>query len=99
MILHICYNDSYTEFFDSVQKFCEEKYPDIQVLAYNEDFYNDRKKSFKIKGGYSARLTPFMLLTTDEKAYLQAFYSEDKGCTLPKLEKYLNSIKNENSSN
>ena len=31
-----------------------------------------------------------MLLTNNEKKYIKAFYSEDKGCTLDNLKQFLN---------
>ena len=42
-------------------------------------------------------MTPFMLLTTDNKEYIKAFYSEDKGCTLERLISFITeNISNKN---
>ena len=41
-------------------------------------------------------MTPFMLLLTDDKKYIKAFYSEDKGCTLDNL---ITILKNANACN
>ena len=64
--------------------------PELKIEKYNENNYHERKKAFKIKGRYSARMAPFMLLTTDNKEYIKAFYSEDKGCTLERLISFIN---------
>lgn len=90
MILNICFNDNCSQFPIKIENFCLENYPEIKVEKYNENNYHERKKAFRIKGGYSARMTPFMLLLTDNKEYIKAFYSEDKGCTLDNLIKILN---------
>ena len=90
MILTICYNDSCKSFENVLHQLIEENFSNITVISYNESFYDEKKKAFKIKGGYSARMTPFMLLTNNEKKYIKAFYSEDKGCTLDNLKQFLN---------
>lgn len=90
MILNICYNDKCVDFLKEITNLCLEEFPDIKILQYDENHYKDKKKAYKIKGGYSARMTPFMLLTNNEKKYIKAFYSEDKGCTLDNLKQFLN---------
>ena len=82
MILNICFNDNCSQFPTKIENFCLENYPEIKIEKYNENDYHEKKKAFRIKGGYSARMTPFMLLLTDDKKYIKAFYSEDKGCTI-----------------
>lgn len=89
MILYVCYNDNYSQFPISIENFCSENFPEIKIEKYNENDYHERKKAFKLKGGFSARMTPFMLLLTDNNEYIKAFYSEDKGCTLEKLDSFL----------
>lgn len=86
LVLYVCYNDDCWNFLESVDKYCKDK--EIKVISYNESNYKERKKAYKIKGGYSARMTPFMLLMEDDK-YKKAFYSEDDGCTLNKLQRYV----------
>jgi len=85
MILKICYNDS--KFFESVKSICN----NIKVEGYDETNYKEKKKAYKIKGSYSARMTPFMLLLDDDEKYIKAFYSEAKECTLDNLKHYLDS--------
>ena len=97
MILNICFNDSCSQFPLKIENFCSENYPELKIEKYNENNYHERKKAFKIKGRYSARMSPFMLLTTDNKEYIKAFYSEDKGCTLEKLISFITeNISNKN---
>lgn len=86
LVLYVCYNDDCLNFLESIDKYCKDK--EIKVISYNESNYKERKKAYKIKGGYSARMTPFMLLMEDDK-YKKAFYSEDDGCTLNKLQRYV----------
>lgn len=88
LTLYICYNDDCSEFPKQIQS----KFPELTINAYNESHYAEKKKAYKIKGGYSARMTPFMLLLGPEKTYIQAFYSEDDKCNLKNLEKCLTSM-------
>lgn len=96
MILHICYNDSCHTFPDKIKEICPEQ---ITVETYDENNYHEKKKAYKIKGGYSARKTPFMLLTEDDKSYVKAFYSEDNGCSVDNLLKFLKSLNHESTNN
>lgn len=48
-----------------------------------------RKESFKLKGSWGARLTPFALCTEGEKA-VKAFYSETGEDVIKSLIDYLN---------
>lgn len=88
LVLHICYNDNCKDLVNQIQ----EKYPDLKIHSYNENHYAEKRRSYRIKGGYSARMTPFMLLLGDDKSYKKAFYSEDNKCNLENLEQCLNSL-------
>ena len=99
MILYVCYNDNSSQFPIKIENFCLENFPEIKVEKYNENNYHEKKKAFRLKGGYSARMTPFMLLLTNDKKYIKAFYSEDKGCTLDNLITVLNNLNNANTCN
>ena len=90
MILQICYNPQCVDLPTIISNLCKEKYPEITVETYDESHYKENTKAYKIKGGYSARMTPFMLLTNDDKTYIKAFYSEDKECTVDKFVKFIN---------
>ena len=52
-----------------------------------------RKESFKLKGSWGARLTPFALCTEGEKA-VKAFYSETGNDIIKELINYLNQESN-----
>ena len=99
MILNICYNDKCVNFLKEITNLCLEEFPDIKILQYDENHYKDKKKAYKIKGGYSARMTPFVLLTEDDKKYIKVFYSEDNSCTIDNIIKFIKSINNESTSN
>ena len=99
MILTICYNDSCESFENVLHQLIEENFSNITVISYNESFYDEKKKAFKIIGGYSARMTPFVLLTEDDKKYIKVFYSEDNSCTIDNIIKFIKSINNESTSN
>lgn len=88
LILYVCYNDKSKELPQQIQ----DKYPELKVISYDENHYAEKKKAYKIKGGYSARMTPFMLLLGEDKSYKKAFYSEDNSCTLANLEQWLTSM-------
>lgn len=85
-VLYICYNNNCPDFPKAIIEYC--KQIGIEVICYNENYYKERAKAFRIKGGYSARMAPFMLLERSGK-YERAFYSENGGCTLDALKCYL----------
>lgn len=86
LVLYVCYNESCKEFPIKIQ----EAYHELKVISYNENHYAEKKKAYKVKGGYSARMTPFMVLLGKDKSFKKAFYSEDNGCTLENLQQWLN---------
>lgn len=88
MILYICYNNSCSEF----PKEIIDNFPDLNIITYNENYYAEKKKAYKVKGGYSARMSPFMLLLNDDKSFVRAFYSENEGCNLESLKTCLSLI-------
>lgn len=85
MTLTVCYNDNCKKFVEQLNQVIPQISSEIEIITYNEDDYKERKKSYKVKGGYSARMNPFVLILGDEKQYLKAFYSEDKGCTVDNI--------------
>lgn len=56
----------------------------------NEASRKEKKKAYELKSYWGARLTPFILVTKEDKP-LTAFYSEDKGDAIDNLIKFLNS--------
>ena len=89
MILQICYNSKCMDIPAIIKQLCKDNYPNIKVETYDESHYKEKIKAYKIKGSYSARMTPFMLLSKDDKSYIKAFYSEDKGCTVDNFVKFI----------
>lgn len=87
LILYICYNDSSRE----LPKLIQDLYPELEVVSYDETHYSEKRKAYKIKGGYSARMTPFMLLLGKDKSFKKAFYSEDGNCNIQNLTEWISS--------
>ena len=65
------------------------KYPLVELQTYHEGLFKERKNAFKLKGGFSARHTPFAVLI-DNAAPVMAFYSEANTCTIEEIMKALN---------
>lgn len=53
---------------------------DIKITAYSEKVYSEKKKAYALKSSWSARITPFALLS-DDSVPIKAFYSEAGECT------------------
>lgn len=88
--LKIAYDDNSENLVKELETLIPFKYPLIKLEAYHENLFKERKKAFKLKGGYSARHCPFaVLLDTDEKV-VSVFYSESNDCTLDSIIKTLN---------
>ena len=51
-------------------------------------FLKERKKGYKIKGSFSARLNPFIGVYNNDKP-VKGFYSEANECTIDNITKYL----------
>ena len=93
MILNVAYKKE--SFINSLKEALKEY--DIVINSYNEDIHKERSKSFKLKGGYSDRLTPFAVLLDDKKV-IKAFYSEASECTIDNIINTIKLIKNESTS-
>ena len=103
--LSIAYNNDSKEFFQAISELLKNDYPQVALSGYNESTFKSRNKTFKLKGGWSARKTPFALITDEEDNPIKAFYSEAEECTIDNIKKVLDSfilyknINNESSSN
>lgn len=88
MILKLVYDDNSEtlakELKDSISKF-----PLVQMETYHEEIFKERKKAFKIKGGFSARHNPFAVLLDNNSNPVRAFYSESGDCTKEEIIKTL----------
>jgi hypothetical protein len=89
MILKVSYNDDSEIFYKELIQLITNKYPLIEVEGYHENKLKERNKSFKLKGGYGARKSPFMILIDDDKIPVKAFYTEANECSLDNIEKVL----------
>lgn len=87
MILEIAFNDNCLDFKKQVDALVEE-FPVLEYGAYNESHYKEKKKAYKLKGGYSARETPFALYR--DNTHTIPFYSESNDCTLDNIKEILN---------
>lgn len=90
--LSIAYNNDSKEFFHVISELLKNDYPQVTLSGYNENVFKSRNKAFKLKGGWSARMTPFALITNEEGNPLKAFYSEAEECTVDNIKFYLDTI-------
>lgn len=90
--LSIAYNNDSKEFFQAISELLKNDYPQVALSGYNESAFKSRNKAFKLKGGWSARKTPFALITDEEGNPLKAFYSEVEECTIDNIKFYLDTI-------
>ncbi|MGM9530871.1 hypothetical protein [Intestinibacter sp.] len=61
----------------------------IDLISYDEDYYKEKKDSFKLKGSCGARLTPFCAIYDDTKNLIKAFYSETGECTFNNIKDFI----------
>lgn len=89
MILKVAYNNDCQQLVDNLTKVLSE-YSSVQLQTFNEDLFKERKKAFKLKGGFSAREVPFAALIDDNKVPVVAFYNEANTCTIENILNTLN---------
>lgn len=82
-----CYDSNSELLKEAVQKVMSH-YPEISFEAYNEDLYNERKKSYTVKNYFAARMTPFCGVFEDDNI-TKGFYSEAKECTEQNISEYM----------
>lgn len=85
--LELAYTNDLIDFRDKIGVLTS-NYPELEFYAYNESNYKEKKKAYKLKGGYSARLCPFVLFKIDDKVI--PFYSESHDCTIDNISEILN---------
>ena len=90
MILNLIYDNDSGYLYYSLKDLCTKK--SIDFNAFNMSIYKDRKKGFKIKGGFSARLNPFAVIYNEDNEPVKAFYTEAGKCSLDEITKTLNTI-------
>lgn len=87
--LQFVYNNDSLILAQDLMAYAKEINLDIQ--GYSEELYREKNKAFKLKGGYSARKTPFALITVDGEP-IKAYYSEVDECTFSNIKNGLESI-------
>lgn len=101
----VVYDDSSELFFNDLKELIEAKYALIEIIGFHENILKERKKAFKLKGGFSAKKNPFVAFFDPESVPVKAFYSEANECTIDNIKKVLDSfilyknINNESASN
>ena len=87
MIFKIVYNsDEHDSFYKELCKLLDSN--NIEYESYDSKFLKERKKGYKIKGSFSARLNPFIGVYDNDKP-VNGFYSEANECTIDNITKYL----------
>ena len=84
MILKIAYNNNCISLIQKLKSIFE-TFPGLNLETYQEDFFKEKKKAFKLKGAFSAKQTPFAVLYNDGKVPISVFYSESNDCTFENI--------------
>ena len=85
--LEITFNNDCEDFKSKIVDLVT-NYPNLVFHAYNEWHYKEKQKAYKLKGGYSARMTPFALFR--DNTHTIPFYSESDDCTIDNITEILN---------
>lgn len=85
MTIELAYNNSILDFKKQLEDLATNY--SVTIKAYNESHYLE-KKAYRLKGGYSARLIPFVLFKDNNHEI--PFYSESNECTLDNISEILN---------
>ncbi len=83
MKLYLAHND--VAFENELRRFIEAEMQDVKFYAYDASYTNDKVRANRLKGGFSARQSPFAVLKTDNDKFLKAFYSEVDECTVKNI--------------
>ena len=86
MTLELAYNNDILDFKRQLEDLAA--IYSVTIKAYNEWHYKEKQKAYKLKGGYSARMTPFALFR--DNTHTIPFYSESDDCTIDNIKEILN---------
>lgn len=86
MTIELAYNNDILDFKKQLEDLASNY--SVTVKAYNESHYLEKKKAYRLKGCYSARLVPFVLFKDNNHEI--PFYSESNECTLDNISEILN---------
>ena len=84
MLLKIAYNDDSERLIKQLKDYIKD-FPLIELEAYHEQIFKERKKAFALKGEWGTRQSPFAILIDNDNIPVVAFYSERCECTLDKI--------------
>ena len=90
--LTIAYDDNSESLIKDLQKLIAHKYPFITLKSFHENLFKERKKAFKLKGGFSARKNPFAVLKDSDNKIIKVYYTENNDCTESNILDTLNSL-------
>ena len=88
MILKVAYDDNSEKLITELKEILV-NFPMVELVAYHEQIFKERKKAFAIKNEWGTRLAPFAILIDNDNAPVIAFYSEKKHCTSEKINEAL----------
>lgn len=91
-ILRVVYDDNSEKFFMELQELIKSRYTLVEVIGLHENILKERKKAFKLKGGFSARKNPFAVFFDPEDTPVKAFYSEANECTVDNIKTILDAF-------
>lgn len=86
MVIRIVYNSEIHNIKDIIDELNQRH---IKYELFDNNYSKDKKKGYKVKGAFSARLDPFMGVYDDNDKPIKGFYSEVSECTLSNLIKFL----------
>ena len=86
MIIKLIHNDDKV-LANKFKEFAD--YLKITYEIYNMRYTSDKKKGFKVKGSFSARMDPFIAIYDKDGRPIKGLYSEAGECTIDNLEKYI----------
>ena len=84
MTLKVAYDDNCEKLITELKELLG-KAPMINLEAYHEQIFKERKKAFALKTEWGTRISPFAILVDDDHNPVIAFYSEKGECTSEKI--------------
>lgn len=92
MEFKISYNNNSIDFVNEIKTILSNEFPLIDVKTFNENTYSEKKKSYRHKNSFGAKMCPFSTLTDNDKRVVAAFYSENNKCTVDNIISYLKKV-------
>lgn len=83
MLLKVAYNDKSEDLVKELKELLM-KFPLVELEAYHEEIFKERKKAFALKSEWGTRQSPFAILI-DDHTPVTVFYNEQGSCTIDKI--------------